>query len=154
LILALLVSNTAAAARDNPGDFFFAPLGEALMYSREGVSIGGGFSAGFGEGAALGIRLLYAQDAEQLAVLEAVFFLRFYLPRLEGAAGPFAQLNIGTALFGREKPPSFPAEAGIVSAGLALGWRFPLGSRWYIEPALRAGYPYIAGGGLSAGFRF
>jgi hypothetical protein len=35
-----------------------------------------------------------------------------------------------------------------------LGWRFLFGGHFFIEPAVRAGYPYFAVAGLSAGARF
>jgi hypothetical protein len=42
---------------------------------------------------------------------------------------------------------------GTFLGGLTLGWRFLFGDHWYAEPVLRAGYPFIAGGGIAAGFR-
>jgi hypothetical protein len=36
-------------------------------------------------------------------------------------------------------------------AGLSAGWRFPLGTRWYIEPVISGGYPHIIGGGIYGG---
>jgi hypothetical protein len=48
----------------------------------------------------------------------------------------------------------FPPKISSTSAGVMLGRRFLLGGRWYVEPYLRAGYPYVAGAGASAGFRF
>jgi hypothetical protein len=35
-----------------------------------------------------------------------------------------------------------------------LGARFRIGKYFYVEPYLRGGYPFMAGGGLIAGFRF
>jgi hypothetical protein len=63
-------------------------------------------------------------------------------------------VNAGAALFALDGAFTVHKGAGRLSAGLSAGWRFPLGTRWYLEPALRAGYPYIAGAELSAGFRF
>jgi hypothetical protein len=47
-----------------------------------------------------------------------------------------------------------PSEVGTISIGLGVGWRFLLGNLFFIEPAIRGGFPYIVGAGLSAGVRF
>ena len=135
-------------------DFFIAPLAEVIGYGRKGPNFGGGLAIGAGSGAAIGARLLYAADTESVNALELAVFIRFYFFGPEASAGPFVQINAGTAVFARESAVSLPAQVGTISAGLAAGWRFLLGNRWYIEPAVRAGYPYISGTGVSAGFRF
>jgi hypothetical protein len=101
----------------------------------------------------VGVRLLYTVDTESVNALELAVFLRWYLLGPNASSGPFVQVNAGAAVFTHKSAVSFPAEAGSISAGFAAGWRFLLGERWYIEPAVRAGYPYIAGAGVSAGFR-
>ncbi|MDR1306884.1 MAG: hypothetical protein LBK74_04845 [Treponema sp.] len=70
---------------------------------------------------------------------------------IAGADG--GEFFTGAGLFALNGDFTVPAETGRFSVGLAAGWRFLLGERWYVEPFLRAGYPYIAGGGVSAGFR-
>lgn len=133
--------------------FFIGPLAEALGYSREGSAFGGGLAVGAGSGVSIGARLLYLIDTESVNTLELTVFMRFYLLGPEAASGPFVQVTAGTAIFARESIVSVPAQTGVISAGLAAGWRFFLGNRWYVEPAVRAGYPYIFGAGVSAGFR-
>ena len=135
-------------------DFFIAPLAEVLAYSRKGPTFGGGFSIGAGSGVAMGARLLYAADTESVNTLELAFFMRFYIFGSQASHGPFVQLTAGAAMFAYESALSIPADVGTISAGLAAGWRFLLGNRFYLEPAVRGGYPYIIGAGLSAGFRF
>jgi hypothetical protein len=77
----------------------------------------------------------------EMAALGRWYFLSFEKSRL------FAQVELGADLiFSGER--NIPALLG----GLVLGWRIPLGS-WYLEPALRGGYPYIWGGGLGFGYR-
>ena len=145
----------AYSAEQASWDFFAAPLVEVIGFGRKALAIGGGFALGTGDRAALGFRLLYAvaPDAESVTVLELAAFTRFYFFKREDRRGPFAQLNVGAALYAYKSAVSFPAKAGTISVGLAAGWRFPFGNHWYVEPAVRAGYPYMFGGGVSAGFR-
>ena len=133
--------------------FFIAPLVEVLGYSRKGPAFGGGLAIGAGNGVAIGAHFLYTVDTELVSALELAVFMRFYLLGPEAHSGPFVQITVGAAVFALKSIVSFPAEAGTISAGLTAGWRFLLRDRWYIEPAIRAGYPYIAGAGVSAGFR-
>jgi hypothetical protein len=134
-------------------DFFIAPLTEVIGYSSKGLAIGGGFALGAGDGVAIGLRLLYAIDTESVSTLELAVFLRFYLLGSGVHTGPFVQVISGADIHARENDWSLSARAGAFSAGLAAGWRFLLGNRWYIEPVVRVGYPYIAGVGVSAAFR-
>ncbi|MCL1929333.1 MAG: DUF3575 domain-containing protein [Treponema sp.] len=135
-------------------DFFFAPLAEIVGYSRKGPSLGGGFALGAGNGVAIGARFLYAIDTETIHTMEITAFMRFYLLGANVCTGPFIQLNAGASIYNHEQGVYTPAEVGSLSAGIAAGWRFLLGERWYIEPSIRAGYPYIAGVGVSFAFRF
>jgi hypothetical protein len=92
--------------------------------------------------------------------LELNFLMRFYffhMPRAEnlGHSGLFIQFNGGPALFAREDTHiAVPTDMTLISAGLSLGWRFLLGKHFFIEPAVRTGYPYLAGVGLAAGVSF
>jgi len=58
------------------------------------------------------------------------------------------------AMFAFEEGETYPAFAG----GISTGWRFMFGqkqeakSRFYLEPAIRFGYPHIWGAGIMAGF--
>jgi len=134
---------------------FIAPLAEITGYGRNAPAFGGGLALGWGEGGAIGLRILYsaAFGEEKITALETAFFARFYLFGPEVSTGLFVQPTIGIIIFAGESALSLPAEVGSISAGLAVGWRFPLGTHWYIEPAVRTGYPYIYGAGVSAGFR-
>jgi hypothetical protein len=77
----------------------------------------------------------------EMAALGRWYFLAFERSRL------FAQLEAGADLiFYEQKTPA------AFLGGLALGWRLPLGP-WYLEPALRGGYPFIWGAGLGFGYR-
>jgi len=162
VLLFLIVFSTVPAWAQNAKQssqstgIFVAPLAELTGYGRKGPAFGGGLALGWGEGGALGLRILYSSSFgdEKVKTLELGFFARFYLFGPEVSTGLFVQPTIGMVMFAGQSALSLPAEAGSISAGLAVGWRFPLGNRWYIEPAVRGGYPYMYGAGVSAGFRF
>ena len=142
------------SSSSSPQDFFIAPLAEVLGYSQKGPAFGGGFALGAGSGVAIGARFLYAIDTESIHTMEIAAFIRFYLLGADACTGPFAQLIAGAAIFNYEHTASPPAKAGALSVGIVAGWRFTLGERWYVEPAIRVGYPYIAGAGASFAYRF
>jgi len=135
------------------GDFWISPGFEAALYSSTGVSIGGSFAIGYGRGASIGLKAVYFFSPDN-TTLELNFLLRFYLRGALAYSGPFLQFAGGPVLFAGEGNVGFPATIGSISAGLAFGWRFLFRDRWFVEPAIRGGYPFLAGAGLSAGVRF
>ena len=134
-------------------DFFIAPLTEIIGFSQKGPSFGAGFALGAGTGVALGLRLLYSIDLDSINTLEMAGFIRYYLKGADTHTGLFIQLNVGAAIFAYEKVVFTIAESSSLSAGVAAGWRFKLRERWYFEPYIRAGYPYIAGAGAAFAYR-
>jgi hypothetical protein len=141
-------------ARLLPADegFFVAPAVELSRFSVNKAAFGAGLAFGYDGRVTAGYRALYFADPDGLATLELLLFLRVYLPtgRHDGF---FIQAGVGPSIF-TQNGALFPPKANSTSAGVSLGWRFLLGNSFYIEPALRAGYPHIAGAGVSAGFRF
>ena len=136
-------------------DFWICPGAEIAMYSISGIAYGGGLSIGYGRRAAVGLKADFFLDGEkEVTTLELDFLLRWYFRSGASFSGPFIQLNAGPAIFFRENNNVNPSHLGIISGGLSLGWRFLLGRYWFIEAAIRGGYPYIAGAGLYAGFHF
>jgi hypothetical protein len=134
-------------------DLFFGLFAEGLGYSRYSAAFGGGIAFGGSfDGMGVGLTLLYAQDAENFIFMEALAHYRLYFSRMKNNTGPFLQAEGGIVLFAYEKFEI--TEYWSPAAGLSAGWRFPLGTRWYIEPSIRGGYPYIFGASLSAGMRF
>jgi hypothetical protein len=139
-------------------DMWVCPVFETGLYGISNPSFGGGGALGYGDRLAFGIKVMYWGDREDVRALEVNFLARFYffgLMRAEafGAealrhSGLFIQADGGPAIFTK------PSVKTTISAGLSLGWRFLLGRHFFVEPAIRGGYPYIAGAGLSAGFRF
>jgi len=142
-----------AAPPSESGDFWICPGFETAMYSRSGISLGGSLALGYGKGASLGLKAAYFVSPDN-TTLELNFLLRMYLQGALAYSGPFLQFSGGPTLFADETAVGFPARLGSISAGLAFGWRFLFKDRWFVEPAIRAGYPFLIGGGLSAGIRF
>ena len=146
----LLVS--AVSAQEKPRqDFFAASFGEAVGYSYNGVAFGGGLIMGAGTGGALGLRILYVLDDLQISFLEVNVFARLYVFGRYAYSGPFVQLSAGPVMYFDTNPDR--SGYGNISAGLSAGWRLLMGRRFFIEPALRIGYPYLAGGSLAIGIR-
>jgi hypothetical protein len=95
---------------------------------------------------AVGIKTGYSYDFSGLGTLELGALGRWYFLPLNKSR-IFVQAELGADLIFYEGE-TLPAFLG----GLAAGWRMPLGS-WFLEPTLRAGYPYIWGAGLAFGYR-
>jgi hypothetical protein len=147
-----------SAAPRQRGDFWACPGAEAVFFSSSGISAGGGFAAAYGSKTSMGFKAAWFFDMNnELDALELNFLFRYYFMGAENApsAGPYLQLTGGPALlFARAEDVSIPAKWGAVSAGLTFGWRFFLGKFMFVEPYVRAGYPYIAGAGVSGGVHF
>jgi len=136
-------------------DIWISLGGEVVMYSITTPAYGGGLSFGYGKGISIGLTAAFFFAPATVSTIELSFLLRFYLKGMEAYSGPFLQITAGPSLFfiPGEKI-TFPPELGMISAGLSFGWRFLFKDRWFIEPAIRGGYPFIVGGGFSAGVRF
>ena len=134
----------------------FAGIGAELNgQTRRGAAIGGGLLLGFEfmDDFAAGLKTAYFNNLYTVSCVETEAFFRYYLPWV-----PFS-LNVENRLFAQ-------AEAGVIvffeygnvfpafSGGLAFGWRFNFGEKWFLEPALRIGYPHIWGLSVTGGLRF
>jgi len=141
-------------------DGVFAGIGpEVNGYSVTGFSLGGDLMLGIdlNDLFSAGLKAGYFDNFDTVNAFETALFFRYYLPWLhlpKSIDGPFAQLEAGSVFFfendsngNNEVIPSF-------IGGLSAGWRFNLGERWYVEPAVRVGYPHIWGFGVTAGLRF
>ena len=135
-------------AREN---FWVCPGAEFAMFSLDSAAFGGGLSLGYGNRAAIGLKAVWFGDANgQVTTMELNVLFRWYV--LRPSSWLYVQFNGGPAFFAENEGLSLPSELGAVSAGLSLGWRQPIGRYWFAEAAIRAGYPYIVGGGLFFGF--
>jgi hypothetical protein len=157
LVLIPVFAQNQSAVRD---DFWVCPVIESNWYSISKAAIGGGAALGYGDGVSLGLKVVYFDDANEFRTIELNFLLRFYLPGMMRNEAPlnsglFLQLNGGPVIFAHnENDLAMPSKTGTFSGGLSLGWRFLFGRYFFLEPAVRGGYPYMAGAGLSAGVRF
>jgi len=125
------------------------------MYSYSGLATGGSFALGYGRGTSIGFKAAWYFNPGRMDILELCFLLRFYLTGFSANSGPFLQLTGGPVIFFPEdKGVSMPAELGMVSGGLNFGWRLLVGNRWFVEPSIRGGYPFLVGAAFSAGVRF
>jgi len=148
-----LTNDADSAKPEKRKDLFVALLAEGLGYSRNNIAFGGGIIfGGSSDGIGIGLRLFYAQDAENFMFLEALTHIRFYLPRGKDNIGFFLQLEGGVAFMSYETFESQVVPSPVV--GLGAGWRFMMNKQWYIEPIIHLGYPYIFGMGFSTGFKF
>ena len=152
LFLAVLIAIPAQQRSTREPGFFAGPLAEALWYSADAPAFGIGLVVGGGIGTSIGGRFLYATGNDDLNILELGLFIRSYIWK-EANDGPFVQVNAGMVVIDN-KTPSLPADRGSFMAGIDVGWRFLFGSNWYIDPSIRAGYPFMVAAGVSAGFRF
>jgi hypothetical protein len=128
----------------------FAGLGvEGNANTREGAAFGGSLSGGvdLDDQFSLGLRITLSSNMDTVTTMEPAAFFRYYLPF--NFSGLFAQAELGMSLF-FEDGESYPAFLG----GLAFGWRYNVNEKWYIEPSVRMGYPFLWGFGILAGFSF
>jgi hypothetical protein len=129
-------------------DLWVCPVFESGLYGISHISIGGGAALGYGDRLAFGLKVVFWEDMKEVKSWELNFLARFYFFSPKGNSGLFVQFNGGPVFFTK------PSDLGTISAGLSLGWRFLFRENFFVEPAIRGGYPYIAGAGLSAGVRF
>jgi len=147
----LLISNLFAL------DSIFTGLGlETNGNGRKAIAMGGNLTVGLdlNDQFSLGLKTVLSGDFNTVITLEPAAFFRYYLP-LNFPDIPFnfhdlfAQAELGTAIFFEHKE-AYPAFLG----GAGLGWHYNIGEKWYIEPAVRFGYPFIWGVSFQGGMRF
>jgi len=127
---------------------------EVNAHTREVVAAGGGFLFGFdlNQYFATGLRIGFFHNMDTVATLEPQAFFRYYIPWKQwppDLGGFFVQAEAGYVAY-FEYGETFHAFSG----GLSAGWRSVITKNWVMEPAVRFGYPYIWGVGITAGYRF
>jgi len=153
-LLFALTSAVFAQTESERNDFWISLNGDGSMYSSEGLAFGGGLSIGYGSGSSIGIKAVWYSSPDNINTFELNIIVRFYLQGPGAYSGPFLQFMGGPAFYNSMEAAAIPAEVGMISAGLCFGWRFLFLDRWFVEPSVRAGFPYIAAAGISAGVRF
>ncbi|MDR2102227.1 MAG: hypothetical protein LBP43_06620, partial [Treponema sp.] len=90
-----------------------------------------------------GIKWGFSQNFYQVQAFEPEAFIRFY-------AGSFLffQADMGASITLKDYQPYL-----FILGGITAGVRVPV-DHWYVEPYIRGGYPFMAGAGVSAGYRF
>jgi hypothetical protein len=104
-----------------------------------------GFEAGISDGLSVGAASTVSYNARNLVLIDGSLSLRWY-PLGRGALRLFLAAETGlSALYMRGKP--------VVWTGLgafSVGLRVSLG-RLFVEPYIRAGYPFMLGAGVAVG---
>jgi hypothetical protein len=123
---------------------------EGNMNTLSAVASGASLSLVFNlnQSLGLGFKGTVSYNFDRILTVEPGALFRWYaIPMGEGAA-LFFQADLGVSLI-IDDGSLFPAPMESLSAGI----RFSMGSL-VIEPAVRAGYPFIWGAGLTLGYRF
>jgi hypothetical protein len=119
------------------------------MNTPSSAAAGASLSVFFGlnQSLSLGLRGTFSHNFGRVLTIEPEALFRWYAIPLGGAA-LFFQAGLSSSLI-LEDGVLFPVPMG----GLGAGFRFSFGSL-VIEPAVRAGYPFIWGAGITLGYRF
>ena len=142
-----------AAASEIHTNIYLGIFAEVLGYTRDNVAYGGGITAGGSyNGMGFGLHFLYAQDTEGFVFFEVLGHFRWYFAQLKDNNGLFVQLEGGVVFYSYERFDTL--DNILASIGLRAGWRIPLGEKWFIEPGIRGGFPYLIGAGFYAGIKF
>ena len=136
-------------------DAFFAGVGpETNLYTRSGSALGGNliFGLDLNEHFSAGFKLGFYHNFKTVETREPVVFFRYYLPLFQKWVNKalFAQIELGSITFFETSY----APVTVVSTGFAAGWRFNLPYNYFVEPALRFGYPYMWAINVTAGYTF
>ena len=150
-VFMLLFVFSGFSQEKNRPDIFIAPLFEVIGYSGEGLAYGGGLAFGAEQsGYGVGLRLLYVTEGDSINTMELNAFIRFYFINRFKHEGLFLQVSGGAALSSLED-----YNVATFAGGLSAGWRFVFSKKYFfVEPAVRTGYPYKVGVGVSAGLRY
>lgn len=136
-----------------------ASIGNILEINKNSLefispSIGIVFNYGLTRNFSVGVNFITSFDLYEknnsVLTVESLLTSRFYLvsPTGEPLSGLFLEAMGGLSfLFINSELDN------AVNAGGAIGFRFVL-NKIYVEPVLRAGYPYLFGAGVGAGIRF
>jgi len=128
---------------------FFGTGPEGGAFTRSGGAIGGGVFLGgeINNQFAIGVKTGFLHDFDDINSLNIQGFVRYQLPL--PVDGFFVRADAGVLMLFYDGE-TFP----VFSGGLAAGWRYNFSQNWFLEPALRFGYPYMWGASLVLGFRF
>ena len=103
----------------------------------------------FGKSSAFGVNMAACTNFSGFTAIQPAVMYRWYIWGIESHTGIFMQADIGAyiMLLNVDVFTNF-------LAGLRAGYRISLGSMFYLEPYIKAGYPFMIGIGVTAGLRF
>lgn len=142
--LMLLYGPQFSFARDTALSLGLNLEGNMNTVSRASAASGLSLALDLGRFFAAGLKTGYSHNFSGIGTLETAALGRWYFLSVKQSR-LFVQAEAGAALIFYDGK-TIPAFLG----SLALGWRIALGD-WYLEPALRGGYPHIWGAGLGFG---
>ena len=93
-----------------------------------------------------GILITASSNGTSNSVIEPSVLVRYYFSEQYGF---FLQLDAGASIIAENDEVNFT-----FLGGLRSGYRFQIGAVFFIEPFLRMGYPFLAGGGVLFGYRY
>ena len=151
LVLCLLLCAIGSLSAIDIDDLFVGAGLELNAHTRERLAAGAGLVAGidFNSMFAMGLKFYFSHNFDTVGALEPLAFFRYYLPLNMPLGNLFVQAEAGSVIY-FEYGKAYPAFSG----GLSAGWRFDLPKNWYVEPAVRGGYPFAFGVGVTAGYKF
>jgi hypothetical protein len=120
------------------------------MNSRENFAGGAALSFDYNlpHSLALGITVTASSNFYAITVIEPSALFRWYFLN-SGHSGLFVQADLGCFMLLEESDFTL-----LFDGGLRCGFRFPLGTAFYLEPYGRIGYPFAFGVGALFGIRF
>jgi len=138
-------------AQDNK-TFAFSYGAEMNMYSKKGLAFGASLGADFNLPLrfAAGVNLSISANGQGSNILEPSAMLRYYFFNLSDQhSGIYVQADLGASFFFEET-----RTAALFLGGVRAGCRFVFGNIFYAEPYIKAGYPFLAGAGVTFGYRY
>jgi hypothetical protein len=155
LCAVLLLSQAAwVQATENTGSRF-ASLGFGLEGN---MNTGTGFVLGYSinydhpifTAFAIGVMVTFSTDFDMFNSFEPQLFCRWYFLDLDiDGGGLFVQEDLGVNI----NTNNYDVSARFLE-GVGLGFRYAFGFKdYYVEPYIRAGYPFILGIGVKGGCR-
>ena len=152
-LLLCIAGSIAALEPFSPDGISFGIGPEVNAFSRDSAAIGGNlfFGLELNSKYTIGLKAAFYHNMDTVGALEPLAYFRYYLPywRPLQFDGPFIQTELGFAVL-FEDGEAFPAFSGAVTSG----WRFNFAKQWFVEPAVRLGYPFNWGFNLTAGYSF
>ena len=150
LLFIVLIMVTHMAMAQIKGKFAVGAGFQGNINTIYGLAISGaiGMDYGLTDVLAIGTRVALSYNFGNITTVEPEIFIRGYFKRT-GIVDIFFQSDIGASLIFEDRD-FYP----VILGGQMIGMRFSLDKHWWAEPFLRFGYPFAAGIGVMAGYRF